>query len=138
MATGRPCSLANATTSSAPATGSAVPGTSGAPTRCAMCRAVTLSPRSRLACGVVPIQVSPAIVLIISRRSSSRRTLISQNCLLRWGHVDDAPDDPRPGQVDAAGARVRRQARAGELAGRRVGEYRARLDLPRAAQAGRG
>ena len=35
---------------SAPATGSGVPGTSGAPARNAMCRAVTLSPRSRIAC----------------------------------------------------------------------------------------
>ena len=33
IATGRPCSRANATTSSAPVTGSAVPGTWGAPAR---------------------------------------------------------------------------------------------------------
>ena len=45
MAIGRPCSSAKATTSSAPFTGSVVPGTSGAPTLVAMCRACTLSPR---------------------------------------------------------------------------------------------
>ena len=37
-----------------------VPGTSGAPARWAMWRAATLSPRSRMACGGGPIQVSPA------------------------------------------------------------------------------
>ena len=45
IATGRPCSSANATTSSASLTGSVVPGASGAPALCAMCRALTLSPR---------------------------------------------------------------------------------------------
>ena len=60
MATGRPCSSAKATTSSAPPTGSFVPGTSGAPAFMAMCRAATLSPRSMIACGEGPIQVSPA------------------------------------------------------------------------------
>ena len=37
-----------------------VPGTSGAPALVAMCRAATLSPRSMIACGEGPIQVSPA------------------------------------------------------------------------------
>ena len=41
---------------------------------------------------------------------------ISQIWLLRLSDVDDAHDDPRPGAVDAAGARLRRAARAGELA----------------------
>ena len=60
MATGRPNSWAKATTSSGPLTGSLVPGTRGAPARSAMCRAVTLSPRSRIDCGDGPIQISPA------------------------------------------------------------------------------
>ena len=47
-------------TSSAPDTGSAVPATSGAPARWAIFLAATLSPRSRMACGGGPIQVSPA------------------------------------------------------------------------------
>ena len=42
MATGRPCSSAKATTSSASLTGSLVPGTSGAPALVAMCRACDL------------------------------------------------------------------------------------------------
>ena len=60
MATGSPCSLANATTSSGPSTGSAVPGTRGAPALVAMCRAFTLSPSASIAAGPGPIHVSPA------------------------------------------------------------------------------
>ena len=45
IATGRPCSSANATTSSASSTGSLVPGASGALAFCAMCLALALSPR---------------------------------------------------------------------------------------------
>ena len=44
------------------ATGSGVPGTSGAPARCAMCRALTLSPRASMADGGGPIQISPASI----------------------------------------------------------------------------
>ena len=54
MATGRPNSSAKATTSSAPLTGSVVPGTSGAPALVAMWRALTLSPRESMACGPGP------------------------------------------------------------------------------------
>ncbi len=60
MAMGSPFSSAKAITSSAPETGSLVPATSGAPARWAMCRAATLSPRSRMACGGGPIHVRPA------------------------------------------------------------------------------
>ena len=47
MATGSPCSSAKATTSSASLTGSLVPGTSGAPTFVAMCRAAAPCRRGR-------------------------------------------------------------------------------------------
>ena len=60
MAIGTPYSLAKATTSSASLTGSDVPGTRGAWARAAMWRAVTLSPRSRIACGLGPIQIRSA------------------------------------------------------------------------------
>jgi hypothetical protein len=73
MATGRPCSLANVTTSSAPVTGSAVPGTWGAPARWAMCRAETLSPRERMASGGGPIQVSPASMTAWAKSAFSER-----------------------------------------------------------------
>jgi len=73
MATGSPYSFANDTTSSAPLTGSGVPGTSGAPARSAMCRAVTLSPRSRMACGDGPIQVSPASRTACAKSAFSER-----------------------------------------------------------------
>ena len=73
IAIGRPCSSAKASTSSAPDTGSLVPGTSGAPARVAMCRAVTLSPRSRMACGVGPIQVSPASITAWAKSAFSDR-----------------------------------------------------------------
>src|SRR5664280_1023271 len=43
--------VANVTTSSAPETGAWVPGTSGAPARMAMCRALTLSPSVSIAAG---------------------------------------------------------------------------------------
>ena len=71
-------------------------------------------------------------------RDRGRRARVSQIWLLRWARVDDAHDDPRPGPVDAAGARLRRPPRAAELERRQVGERAARLDLPRAAQADRG
>ena len=60
MATGRPCSATNAWISSTPCTGSGVPATRGAPARCAMCRALTLSPSDSIAAGGGPIQTSPA------------------------------------------------------------------------------
>ena len=53
--------------------GSAVPGTRGAPARWAMCRAVTLSPRSRIACGVGPIQVRPASITAWAKSAFSDR-----------------------------------------------------------------
>jgi hypothetical protein len=57
MAMGSPCSFAKAVISEASLTGSAVPGTRGAPALVAMWRAVTLSPRSRMDCGEGPIHV---------------------------------------------------------------------------------
>ena len=60
-------------TSSASATGSAVPGTSGAPTFCAMCRAWTLSPRASMAAGGGPIQISPASITAWAKPAFSAR-----------------------------------------------------------------
>ena len=60
MATGTPYSSAKAITSDTSATGSGVPGASGAPIFRAMCRAVVLSPRAAIAAGDGPIQVTPA------------------------------------------------------------------------------
>ncbi len=60
MAMGRPCSSAKARTSLLSLTGSGVPGTRGAPARCAMCLALTLSPSASMADGGGPIQTSPA------------------------------------------------------------------------------
>ena len=68
-----PTSSAKATTSSAPETGSAVPRTWGAPARAAMCRAETLSPRSRIADGGGPIQVSPASMTAWAKSAFSDR-----------------------------------------------------------------
>ena len=51
IAIGRPCSAANAWISATPSTGSGVPATRGAPARCAMCRALTLSPSDSMADG---------------------------------------------------------------------------------------
>ena len=62
MATGNPCSLANAVTSSWPATGSFVPATNGAPAFDAIFRAETLSPSARMASGGGPIHVRPASI----------------------------------------------------------------------------
>ena len=61
MATGRPYSSTNASTSSTPLTGSAVPGASGAPIFSAMCRAVVLSPSAAIASGDGPIQVDAGV-----------------------------------------------------------------------------
>jgi len=73
MATGRPYWLAKAMTSCAPETGSAVPGTCGAPARWAMCRAETLSPRERIAAGGGPIQVRPASMTAWAKSAFSER-----------------------------------------------------------------
>ena len=73
MATGRPNSSAKASTASASATGSAVPGTSGAPTRWAMCRACTLSPSASIAAGGGPIQISPASITAWAKAAFSAR-----------------------------------------------------------------
>ena len=73
IAIGRPCSRANATTSSASATGSAVPATSGAPTFCAMWRACTLSPRESMADGGGPIQTRPASITAWANAEFSAR-----------------------------------------------------------------
>ena len=62
MATGNPCSLAKAKTSSCPSTGSLVPATSGAPALAAILRAETLSPNARIAAGGGPIQIRPASI----------------------------------------------------------------------------
>ncbi len=73
MATGRPCSSAKATTSSASFTGSLVPGTSGAPALVAMCRACTLSPSAMIESGEGPIQVSPASMTAWAKSAFSER-----------------------------------------------------------------
>ena len=73
MATGSPCSSAKATTSSAPDTGSLVPGTSGAPTFSAMWRAWTLSPSASMAAGGGPTQVSPASITAWAKEAFSDR-----------------------------------------------------------------
>ncbi|CAB4964247.1 unannotated protein [freshwater metagenome] len=62
IATGRPCSFANAMISSGVSTGSIVPATKGAPTTAAIFRAETLSPRERIAAGGGPIQIKPAAI----------------------------------------------------------------------------
>ena len=72
MAIGTPYSRAKATTSSASFTGSGVPGTSGAFARTAMWRAVTLSPRSRMDCGLGPIQINPRQGLPARNRRSQK------------------------------------------------------------------
>ena len=73
IAIGIPCSSAKATTSSASFTGSLVPGTSGAPTLVAMCRACTLSPRAMIASGEGPIQVRPASSTACAKSAFSER-----------------------------------------------------------------
>ena len=64
---------ARTVTSSAPVTGSAVPGTCGAPARCAMWRAETLSPRERMASGGGPIQVRPALATASAKAAFSEQ-----------------------------------------------------------------
>ena len=73
IATGRPCSVAKATISSASTTGSGVPGTRGAFARAAMWRALTLSPRESIASGEGPIQVSPASITAWANEAFSAR-----------------------------------------------------------------
>ena len=73
IAIGRPCSSANATTSSAPSTGSFVPATRGAPTFSAMWRAFTLSPRFSIASGGGPIHTSPASITACAKSRFSAR-----------------------------------------------------------------
>jgi hypothetical protein len=65
--------LANATTSSAPSTGSLVPATRGAPTFSAMWRAFTLSPRFSIASGGGPIHTSPASITACAKSRFSAR-----------------------------------------------------------------
>ncbi len=73
IAIGTPYSWAKATTSSASLTGSGVPGTRGAWARAAMWRAVTLSPRSRIDCGLGPIQIRPASITAWAKSAFSDR-----------------------------------------------------------------
>ena len=73
IATGTPYSLANATTSSAPLTGSLVPAAIGAFARSAIWRAVTLSPRSRMDCGDGPIQMRFASMTAWAKSAFSER-----------------------------------------------------------------
>jgi hypothetical protein len=73
IATGKPCSFANAVTSSWPATGSFVPATSGAPAFAAILRAETLSPNARIASGGGPIQVRPASITACAKFAFSER-----------------------------------------------------------------
>ncbi len=73
IAIGRPCRATNASTSSGPLTGPSVPGAIGAPTRLAIARAATLSPRASMAAGGGPIQVSPAPVTARANPAFSAR-----------------------------------------------------------------
>ena len=73
MATGRPCSFAKATISSAVSTGSIVPATSGAPTSAAIFRAETLSPSNLIAAGGGPIQIKPAAITLSAKSAFSER-----------------------------------------------------------------
>ena len=73
IATGKPCSSAKETTSSAPATGSFVPGAIGACAASAMWRAVTLSPSAAIASGEGPIQVRPASITFCANSAFSDR-----------------------------------------------------------------
>ncbi len=73
IATGSPCSAANSRTSAASRTGSAVPGASGAPTRRAISRALTLSPSASIASGGGPIQVSPTFATAREKSAHSAR-----------------------------------------------------------------
>ncbi len=54
-------------------TGSALPGTSGAPARSAMWRALTLSPSASIASGGGPIQTSPASITAWAKSAFSAR-----------------------------------------------------------------
>ena len=73
IATGKPCSFAKAVTSSAPATGSLVPATSGAPALAAIRRAETLSPNALIAAGGGPIQINPASITACAKSARSER-----------------------------------------------------------------
>ena len=73
MATGRPNLSTKSRISSADSTGSAVPGTCGAPTFSAMWRAWTLSPRAEMASGEGPIQVMPASITLAANSAFSAR-----------------------------------------------------------------
>ena len=73
IATGRPCSFANATISSGVSTGSVVPATSGAPTFAAIFRAETLSPSNLIALGGGPIQIKPAAITRSAKSAFSER-----------------------------------------------------------------
>ena len=73
MATGRPWTSTNSSTSEASATGFSVPGASGAPTFSATCRADTLSPRRSMASGEGPIQVRPASITARAKSGFSAR-----------------------------------------------------------------
>ena len=95
MAIGRPCSVAKAMTSSASATGSAVPGTSGAPTFWAMCRAWTLSPRASMAAGRRTDPDQPGVDHGLRRRRRSRpgsRTPDGSRRRRSGGDVEDLGD----------------------------------------------
>ena len=73
MAIGRPCSSANARASAASATGPSVPGTSGAPARTAISRAVTLLPSASITSAVGPIHVRPAATTARAKSAFSER-----------------------------------------------------------------
>lgn len=73
IATGRPCCSAKLMISLASATGSVVPGTSGALARVAMWRALTLSPSESIAAGDGPIQMRPASVTAWANSAFSER-----------------------------------------------------------------
>ena len=71
MTSGQPYSLPNARISSADVTNSVVPGTIGAPPRCAALRELTLSPISSIASGGGPMNATPLAVIARAKSAFS-------------------------------------------------------------------
>jgi hypothetical protein len=72
-ASGQPWRSPNATAASGPASGSTVPGTSGALACSATLRAATLSPMAAIAAGFGPTQRMPASVTACAKAAFSAR-----------------------------------------------------------------
>ena len=71
MTSGQPYSAPNARISSADLTNSVVPGTIGAPPRCAALRELTLSPISSIAAGGGPMNATPLAVIARAKSAFS-------------------------------------------------------------------